>query len=210
MDFNSFKSLIPNLKTNPLGGISSQFKLAPAIRKPLSQSYINNKNPKPAAVLVLFYPNYNNQTQILLTKRASYNGTHSAQISFPGGKLETTDFNLQSTAIRETYEEVGVEINSIEIFKEMTPVYIPPSNFLVNPYLAYLEETPIFKKNHEVEEIIEVSLVDFLNESSLSITNVTTSYAHKIDVPCFKLNGYIVWGATAMMLSEIKDLFPKL
>ncbi|RXP52343.1 CoA pyrophosphatase [Lutibacter sp. HS1-25] len=210
MEFNSFKSLIPKLSVNPLGGIESQFKLAPKIRKRLTAELIQAHNPKPAAVLALFYPNINNQTHILLTKRANYKGTHAAQISFPGGKVDTNDINLQATALREAHEEVGINITNIQVFKEMTPVYIPPSNFLVNPYLAYTQETPIFKKNHEVATIIEVSLVDFLNEASISIENVSTSYASKIDTPCFKLNGYVVWGATAMMLSEIKDLFLKL
>jgi len=88
----------------------------------------------------------------------------------------------------------------------LTKTYIPPSNFWVTPFMGILKKTPVFKTNDEVEKLIEVSLVDVLDENSLSSKNLTTSYMVNIDVPCFKLNNYIVWGATAMMLSEIKDL----
>jgi 8-oxo-dGTP pyrophosphatase MutT (NUDIX family) len=210
MNFTEFKSLTSTLSQKPLGGISSQFKLAPKIRKPLESAIIENKNPKKAAVLALFYPTINNHTNLLLTKRASYHGTHSSQISFPGGKFDQNDVALKNTAIRETFEEVGVSQNSIQVFKEMTQVFIPPSNFIVTPFLGFSNQTPNFIKNHEVDEIIEISLTQFLNETPISSTILTTSYAKEIEVPCFKLNNFIVWGATAMMLSEIKDLFNKI
>lgn len=209
MDFDDFKMLLSKISTKPLGGLDAQFKLAPTIRQPYSKEYIEAKNPKKAAVLALFYPTNFNKTNFLLTKRASYNGTHSAQISFPGGKFDTHDLTLKNAALRETYEEVGIEQNDIVIFKEMTNVFIPPSNFLVSPYLGYLNNFPTFIKNHEVEELIEVSITDFLDDSAISFTTLSTSYAKEIVVPCFKLNNYIVWGATAMMLSEIRDLFKK-
>lgn len=210
MEFEFFKSIISNISSQNLGGIDAQFKLAPKIRQPYSEAFIKLKNPKKAAVLALFYPNKIGKTQLLLTKRASYDGTHSAQISFPGGKYNKQDIKLENTALRETNEEIGVEINDIIIFKEMTNVFIPPSNFLVTPYLGYLNNRPTFVKNHEVETVIEVSLTNFLSENSISSTIVKTSYAGELVVPCFKLNGYIVWGATAMMLSEIKELFKKI
>lgn len=206
MKFSHFKEHILQINTLAVEGATAQFKLAPKIRQQLSAKHINHQKPKKAGVLALFYPNEQNETCFLLTKRANYNGTHSAQISFPGGKFEHTDGSLQNTALRETFEEVGVETNAISIFKEMTNVYIPPSNFLVTPFLGITLQLPIFKINHEVNELIHVSLDDFLNKTEISTTTLSTSYATKITVPCFKLNSYIVWGATAMMLSEIKEL----
>lgn len=206
MDFSHFKNIVGKLEVNPLGGIETQFKLAPKIRTKHSTSYIKNKQPKKAGVLALFYPDKHNETCFLLTKRASYKGTHSAQISFPGGKFEPTDNTLQQTALRETFEEVGVKTNTISVFKEMTNVYIPPSNFLVTPFLGITYQSPIFITNHEVKELIHVSLNDFLNKTEITETTLSTSYANKINVPCFKLNSYIVWGATAMMLNEIREL----
>ena len=148
----------------------------------------------------------NNQTRFLLTQRASYNGTHSAQISFPGGKVEDKDINLQETALRETFEEVGIEEKHITIIRKITDVFIPPSNFLATPFIGFSTTKPIIKINHEVDHTFDVKLSDLLNDENISIINITTSYANKIDVPCFKLNNYIVWGATAMILNEIKEL----
>ena len=206
MKFNQFKDKIALLKARKLGGLNAQFKLAPELRLRYDADKINANNPRKAAVLALFYPNENEETTFILTERASYKGTHSAQISFPGGKIDKTDENLQQTALREAFEEVGVLPKSIEVIRELTDVYIPPSNFLATPFIGFVDKKPLFITNYEVENTIEVLVSDLLNESSLTTINLTTSYMDKVDVPCFKLNGYIVWGATAMMLSEIKEL----
>jgi len=206
MDFDSFLTHISSLKEMPLGGMDSQFKMAPAIRKNFVLKDLIMANPKDSAVLALFYPDNTNQTNFLLTQRARYNGTHSAQISFPGGKMEKSDTNLETTALRETFEETGVSQNDIKIYREITKTYIPPSNFWVTPFIGFLEYTPKLVASHEVNEFIEVKLKDLLDDTSITSKNLTTSYMKNIDVPCFKLNDYIVWGATAMILSEIKDL----
>jgi len=206
LEFNHFKNKIPFLKTRKLGGVDAQFKLAPALRLKYDEEKIKASNPRKAAVLVLFYPNENNEATFLLTKRASYKGTHSAQISFPGGKTDEADGSLQETALRETFEEVGIPPETTEIIRELTNVYIPPSNFLATPFIAVAEKKPIFITNYEVEYTIEILLKDLLHDRALSVVNLTTSYMKNSDVPCFKLNDYAVWGATAMMLSEIKEL----
>ena len=206
MEFESFLALISKIDTAKLGGLKSQFKMAPKEREIFSQFNIDKRQPKKAAVLALFYPNKRNQTCFLLTLRPNYKGIHAKQVSFPGGKHEKFDENLKSTALRETFEEVGVKSNDIEIKKQLSDTFIPPSNFLVSPFLGVLPYTPKFTSNHEVEKIIEVKLLDLLNENFITSKTLTTSYSENIDVPCYKLNGYTVWGATAMMLSEIKDL----
>jgi len=207
VNFNDFKNKISQLKTTELGGLNAQFKLAPKIRLKYDADKITANNPRKAAVLALFYPNLKNETCFLLTQRASYKGIHSAQISFPGGKKDIEDENLEKTALRETFEEVGVTEASIEIIRELTDVYIPPSNFLATPFLGYANQQPNFNLNYEVEQTIEVLLRDLLSETNLTAIKMNTSYMEDVEVPCFKLDGYIVWGATAMMLSEIKELF---
>ena len=206
MDFNSFKNKIEQLKTTELGGLDAQFKLAPKLRLRYDADKIKANNPRRAAVLALFYSNKHNETCILLTQRASYKGTHSAQISFPGGKIDETDKNLQNTALRETFEEVGIVESSIHIIRELTNVYIPPSNFLATPFIGFVDQKPDFVLNYEVDKTIEVLVSDLLNDSNITSVNMNTSYMNNVKVPCFKLNDYIVWGATAMMLSEIKEL----
>ena len=206
MNFTNFIKKINHLKIKELGGLEAQFKMAPKLRLQYSKEKIEAQKPKRAAVLALFYPNQTQKTTLLLTQRASYKGTHSAQISFPGGKIEKSDTNLTETALRETYEEVGVSISSIQIIRELTDVYIPPSNFLATPFMGFAEQQPKFVLNHEVENIIEITIDDLLDDNNISTINLTTSYMKNIDVPCFKINNHIIWGATGMMLSEIKEL----
>jgi 8-oxo-dGTP pyrophosphatase MutT (NUDIX family) len=182
--------------------------MAPAMRIKYDEWRKPKKDPQSAAVLALFYPDKNNKTRFILTERAQYKGVHSAQISFPGGKKNISDNDLSETALRETYEEIAA--TNITLIRQLTRTYIPPSNFYVTPFMAYLNKEQVFKSNHEVQKIICVSLSDLLSETSVSSKNLTTSYMKNIDVPCFKLNNYIVWGATAMLLSEIKDLIKAL
>ncbi len=157
--------------------------------------------------MALFYPDEGNETRLLLILRKVYEGIHSNQIGFPGGKVEQGDKDLLHTALRETYEEVGVAPNAVEVIRELSEVYIPPSNFLVRPFMGmYPDPRPFVKDEVEVERIVEVFLKDFLDDSNHIEEILSTSYAKNINVPAYKLNGYTVWGATAMMLSEIKEL----
>ncbi|MCF6279823.1 MAG: CoA pyrophosphatase [Flavobacteriaceae bacterium] len=206
MNFTKFQSYIPRIEKAILGGLESQFRLAPKMKIQYSETKIRAQNPKKAAVLALFYPDNEQNTRFLLTLRASYKGTHSAQISFPGGKSEENDIDFMHTAKRETFEEVGIKIEDTKIIKQLTDAYIPPSNFLVTPFIGMLDYTPSFTINEEVEKIIEVKFTDLLDDKNITIENMSISYMKSIDIPCFKLNGYIVWGATAMILSEIKDI----
>lgn len=206
MNFKDFTEKIASLKVAKLGGLDAQFRMAPKLRLKYDKDKIAASNPRKAAVLALFYPNIKNETTLLLTQRASYKGTHSAQISFPGGKIEKLDKNLQETSLRETQEEIGVEASSVKIIRELTDVYIPPSNFLATPFLGFVEKQPNFILNHEVAKTIEVLVSDLLDDSNITTVTLETSYMKKIEVPCFKINNHIVWGATGMMLSEIKEL----
>lgn len=206
MEFDYFLSLISTIEDQQLGGFHSHSKMIPKERKLLKKIELESAHPRKAAVLALFYPDESNLTNFLLILRASYDGTHSSQISFPGGKYELTDNDLEYTALRETAEEVGINMADIAIKRQLTDTYIPPSNFLVSPFIGLTDSRPVFETNHEVEDLLEVKLTDLLNEDSVNTENLSTSYMKNIDVPCFNLNKKVVWGATAMMLSEIKDL----
>lgn len=210
MKFQDFISNISPIQKAALGGLQAHLKMAPSERTQLSEEKIKANNPKEAAVLALFYPDSKEQTRFLLTLRANYRGIHSAQISFPGGKKDKLDNTNEHTALRETYEEVGIEQNKVNIIKQLTHVYIPPSNFMVSPFMGFLKEPPVFTKNTEVETLIEVKLSELLNEKNVIIKNMSASYMDNIDIPCFKLNNYIVWGATAMILSDIKYIIKAL
>jgi 8-oxo-dGTP pyrophosphatase MutT (NUDIX family) len=208
MRFNSFLKSVVKIKHLNLFGEVSHAKMSPPYRLELAEKMKEKaKNAKKAGVLALFYPNAEGETYLVLILRKTYKGVHSAQVGFPGGKYENEDKDLMVTAIRETEEEVGVPEKMVKVIKKMSPLYIPPSNFIVHPYVAISETTPKFvKQDEEVEAIIEVSIQDFLDASNAITTRVPTSFNVEVDVPAFKLNGHIVWGATAMMLGEIKDL----
>ncbi len=188
-------------------GQSSHFIMIPEIRaRELKNLNIEQKKARNAAVLMLLYPK-NEVTHLVLILRPEYEGVHSGQIALPGGKVETCDLNYTATALRETQEEVGVDSAMITVIKSLTKVYIPPSNFWVHPFLGFAEKRPDFvPQEDEVAKIIEVPLVELLNDDNIVPQKLTTSYAKNIEVPSFKLNDYVVWGATAMMLSELKIL----
>ncbi len=157
--------------------------------------------------MAVFYPDNQSVTHLALILRKTYRGVHSNQVGFPGGRIEEIDKNLKHTALRETEEEIGIPIHEIKVLKRLTRLYIPPSDFWVYPYVGLVESTPVFKPQEtEVEQILEVALQDLLNEESLITKKLSTSYAEEIEVPAFFLGGHVVWGATAMMLSELKDM----
>ncbi|KJD33137.1 NUDIX hydrolase [Tamlana nanhaiensis] len=208
MNFDDFLILLSKIENKDLPAETSHFKMMPPFRQELlkkQQSAI--KNAKKAGVLALFYPDLKGQTKFVLTLRKSYKGVHSAQVSFPGGKFEEQDKTLEETALRETFEEVGVLSKEINVVKKLSQVYIPPSNFYVHPYIGFTKKTPIFiKEEAEVETILQVSLINLLSDNSLINKKLKTSYSKLVEVPAFFLNQQVVWGATAMVLSEIKDL----
>ena len=160
--------------------------------------------------MVLFYPSENLETHLILILRKTYKGVHSAQVGFPGGKLEGEDKSIQDAALRETEEEVGISRETISVLKQLTEIFIPPSNFFVQPFLGITMDSPKFvPQEEEVEALIEVSLENFMDDRNITSQNLSTSYATNIEVPAFKLNGHIVWGATAMMLNEVRELLKK-
>lgn len=208
MNFKDFSQQVSKIKDLPLPGQTSHFKMAPEFRvEELKLARLKKKNPKKAAVLALFYPDEQDVSHLLLILRKTYKGVHSNQIGFPGGKVEETDTNLEFTALRETHEEVGVSPKKVTIIKTLSEIYIPPSNFEVQPFIGISAASLSFlAQESEVEEIVEVKVSDFLDDSNLFSQRLSTSYAENVDVPAFKLNEHVVWGATAMMLSEIKEL----
>ncbi|MBT7528098.1 MAG: CoA pyrophosphatase [Flavobacteriaceae bacterium] len=213
MNFKDLKRIIPKLKLSNLNSKTSQIKLAPSFRKEFIKLNSNKLlNSKKAAVIAALYED-DNKVRLILILRNTYNGVHSNQIGFPGGRVEDYDKTLFDTAIRETYEEIGVRVQKNELIRELHEIYIPPSNFNVYPFLVILNHPPSFvKDDKEVKEVITIDLESLLN-CKITQTQIPIpaklnelNIQNDVEVPAFKLAGYNVWGATAMMLSEIRDL----
>lgn len=210
MLFDDFIKYIPKIEKEKLLSSDAHAKMAPLERISfLKEANYIGKNPKKAAVLMLFYPK-KRITHLALIVRNSYPGVHSSQIGFPGGKVEIEDKDLEQTALRETHEEVGVPPEKVKIIKPFSEIYIPPSNFLVYPYLGIShEELKFIPDLEEVKRVLEFPLALFLDDKTVTNVKMTTSYATDIEVPAFMVEKYVVWGATAMMLSELKENIKK-
>lgn len=206
MLFTDFIKYIPKIEKEKLLSTDAHAKMAPLERISfLKEANYIDKNPKKAAVLMLFYPK-NGITHLALIVRNSYPGVHSSQIGFPGGKVEESDFNLEHTALRETHEEVGVHPEKVKIIKPFSEIYIPPSNFLVYPFMGIShEELNFIPDLDEVKRVLEFPISLFLDDSTIAKVKMSTSYATDIEVPAFMVDKYVVWGATAMMMSELKE-----
>lgn len=210
MDFQNFIASIPKIEKELLLAEKAHVVMVPPGRKDLIQNLnIREKNPRNAGVLMLLYPK-NNIMHLVLIERNTYNGVHSSQISFPGGKVEYQDQSFANTALRETEEEIGVPIHKINLIRAFSQVYIPPSNFMVFPFLGYAtEELQFVPDPKEVAAILEVSIAEFLQESIVVNKQMETSYSTSVLVPAFKIQNHYVWGATAMILSELKETLKK-
>ncbi len=180
--------------------------MAPQSRGAINENDVkaNLQFAKKAAVMCLFYPK-NNEPHFVLMKRVSYPGVHSGQISFPGGRIEMDESPLEA-AIRETQEEIGIEVTEQEILSAISEIYIPPSNFYVYPFMACLKKNPIFNADKtEVDYVVEVPVKEFTNPANIKHKQLQYSYG-SFEAPYFHLQDETVWGATAMMLGEVFEL----
>ncbi len=165
------------------------------------------KNPKKAAVMALFYPDEHLKTKMLFIKRADAPDVHANQIGFPGGRIEHTDASELEAAVRESQEEVGVNPADLLYSIPLSSLYIPPSNYLVKPFMGLYQKNSEFQiQKSEVAGIIEVPLLDVLNDDFIFHQKIVTRYAKETLFPAFKFQEQVVWGATAMMLNEIRTL----
>ena len=204
----SSKKLIEDIRHNlqqPLPGLSAQLRMAPSQRGELLK--INDgTNFRQSAVLISLYPE-NDKIYTLLIKRTTYDGVHSGQVSFPGGKFEETDESLIQTALREAEEEVGIDPKKVEILGTLTPLFIPVSNMQVLPVVGLLKEKPELHLNlYEVDYTITVPICHFKNpENQLQKTIQVRD--RSILAPYYRVDCEEVWGATAMIIAEFIEMY---
>lgn len=191
---------------NPLPGSAGQERMAARVR-PMPDAI--PEDARPSAVISLLFP-HEEQLKMLLIQRTIDGRAHSGQISFPGGKQDPSDADLRATALREMEEEVGIGSINIDIIGALTPLYIPVSNFRVYPFVAFSAEKQTYNINRaEVAQVLEIPLQDILHPDRKTLTDVVSPAMPGTirNVKAYKLsNDIIVWGATAMIISELETV----
>lgn len=203
-----WKSTIRTLLEQDKPGERAHLPMAPVGRPISSLARKEANNYRESAVSIVLIDGMKSK-EIILIQRPTYEGSHSGQISFPGGKHEHEDPSLFHTAIRETREEIGIELTKDHLVGELTPVFIPVSRFHVQPYLFYLSEEPRFvPDNREVAEVFTITLEELFDPTTRSTMEYDDGHGTIIrEIPCFQIRDRQIWGATALMLNEIHVLF---
>lgn len=165
-----------------------------------------NDNCREAAVLLLIYKDQNDQ-RVVFIKRNVYNGPHSGQVSLPGGMKEEADTDFKATAIRETVEETGVLESDIEIVGALTPMHIPVSNFCVYPFVGWSEVLPDFHPDKNEVQYLICPTLELLFHPEIKKRGTFKRRGESIITPYFDIDEEMIWGATAMIISEFIYLF---
>ena len=205
-----FDQLIRHLEyrlREPLPGKEAHLQMSP---QPVDLRRFESNLPdnhRKSGVLILFYPD-SSRTFFPLIKRPEYPGVHSGQVAFPGGKMEPNDQNVIQTALREAEEEVGIDRSKVKILGRLSDLFIPASNFLVSPVIGFTESRPdLIPEEKEVSRIISTELLQLFDPQVRKHTFLELGPNFRLDTPYFDIDGEMVWGATAMILSELLQVF---
>lgn len=197
------KELIKSAFDGELPGIKAHMRMAPQNRFPNGEMSIPS-GARNSSVMILLYLK-DGRLHMPLIQRPLYNGAHSGQISLPGGKWEPTDNSAWEAALRETFEEIGVS-HHIEPLGQLSPLYIPHSNYLVYPFVGFYNHVPVFAPDaFEVEQLLEVAVDEFFSSDNLA-DYLYIKGGYELVAPSYKISGRSVWGATAMIISEFVEV----
>jgi len=199
---------LKHIFSRELPGVKSHLKMAPEHREEELLAVKGDEySPRLSAVMIIFF-HEDKRLKIVFIRRSEYVGIHSGQIAFPGGRYEETDIDFRFTALREVEEEIGIKADSIEILGQLSDLYVPRSNFLMKIFVGYTKEKPEYViDTREVNEVLEFDVDDF---RAADVVKRKDFKAYNIDrtikAPYYDINGTIIWGATAMVLTELLDL----
>ncbi len=188
-----------------LPGERAQYRMASKARPRLQEALARATRQYQSAVLLYLYPRQGSWSTVLM-KRPEYDGTHAGQVSIPGGRLERGETHTQA-ALREFREETGVAVDSHQLLGGLSELFIPPSSYMVRPFVAYTTAEPRFQPDPvEVEQIIELPVATLMDEATVRRGSVRLDTGVRVKTPYFYVQGHVVWGATAMILSELKQV----
>lgn len=203
MEFDRLIRQLENRLSEPLPGKEAHLKMSP---QPVDLRRFEPRLPdnhRKSGVLLLFYPT-SEGSFFPLIKRPEYPGVHSGQVAFPGGKMELEDESITQTALREAEEEIGIDRSKVTILGNLSDLFIPTSNFLVTPVVGFTEQQPnLIPEEKEVSRIISAELLQLFDPMVRKQKVLELRPNLLLDTPYFEIDGEIVWGATAMILSEL-------
>ena len=201
--FEAFTEELIRAFKQPLPGKRAHELLKPYLRISKNLDAPQLLKPRAGAVMTLIYP-VKNIPHLLFIERPVYDGVHSGQIAFPGGKIEKTDATHLDAALRETEEEVGIPKQLIHVVGPLTELYVLASNFMVYPFVGFLNEIPkMILEEKEVAATLEIPLSKFFEKDVLKEKPIKNALGFTLMAPYYDLNGKVLWGATAMMVSEL-------
>lgn len=202
--------LVKKIKAQELWGEEAHRLYSPPYRPVYTYDEILQRNPKQAAVNILFYLKDGEWYFPLMLRSKNIHDTHSGQVSLPGGQYEEGDLSFEETAIRETNEEMGIDRHYIHIIRRLSPIYVQPSNFYVHTFISYTKRNPIFKlQKSEAVELIEFPVSELLIQPEPPTLMELPSEGNT-EVPAIRFKNHIIWGATSMILSELRHLLKNL
>lgn len=205
MHFAGFTEKLKDiLQKGPLPGHAAQLLMASEFYRDKKIDLSQLSGYKRSAVCILLYEK-GDEIHLLLIKRPNTHRYHAGQIALPGGSCDPNE-TYEQTALRELQEETGIEITQTNLLGRLSPFYIPVSNFYIQPSVAFITTAFHLKENTEVEQYLEFALSELLNDTIIGEAEVKTQGDIKLKTPYFNVQGFIMWGATAMILSELKEL----
>lgn len=201
-----------------LPGEEAQYRMAPALRRQRIPESWTRQGVRESAVFILLFPRQEHESpspavapaatlHTVLMQRPVYQGAHSGQISFPGGRHEASDADLQHTALREMEEEIGVPAGQVQVLGPLSSLYVPVSHSNIQPYVGYLAQEPVFRPDpREVQDLLVTSLPALFDDRIKSETEIVVSGGARLLAPYYAVQDRVVWGATAMIISELEAL----
>ena len=200
--FNDFVNVLRSRLRRPLPGLDMQLRMTSNARIRELMDFGSPENAVPSSVLLLLYPADGDIFTVFM-QRPEYDGVHSGQISLPGGKSEVGDSDPAATALREAREEIGIDPARVELIGKLTDLYIPPSNFMVSPFVGFTDGRPEFVTDPvEVSRIVEVRVKELMDPSNIKQVTIRVRKDFELTAPAYTPGGEVIWGATAMMVSE--------
>jgi 8-oxo-dGTP pyrophosphatase MutT (NUDIX family) len=199
--------LIKQLLDSDLPGEDAHLAMSPLGRQKSSHAIKEVNDFTESAVAIVLFETEETIKSVLI-QRPIYKGSHSGQVCLPGGKKEAFETSLHQTALRECVEETGLITAKLDLLGPLTPVYIPVSNYHVQPYVFHYNDTPeFFPDEREVAEIIPFNLLDILTKENIKTTDIRITTDRILrNVPYFEIRQKVVWGATAIILNEFRVL----